>query len=226
VPWPPSHPTHPRVQRRAKVAHVPCLFTSLRASGLPHRLSASPLTHRVPSALQVKHLKSVLNFSTVCYVAGLALAGVCNPMAGNPIAAVLLSTAIFARWTMVGHHVSHGGYNSQQNGQRFHRSSFAKGPINRVLDWLDWMLPEAWDVEHNNLHHYKLGETNGDPDLVERNVGIIRDQGTPQWFKYIQVRERPKPVPKLPLAPPCELGMTFQWRVVDERALMEGCLMI
>jgi len=135
----------------------------------------------------VKHLKGVLNFSTVCYVAGLALASVCNPMTGNPIAAVLLSTAIFARWTMVGHHVSHGGYNAQQNGQRFHRSSFAKGPINRALDWLDWMLPEAWDVEHNNLHHYKLGETMGDPDLVERNVGIIRDQGTPQWFKYIQV---------------------------------------
>jgi hypothetical protein len=67
-----------------------------------------------PSTIQVKHLKGVLNFSTVCYVAGLALASVCNPMAGNPIAAVLLSTAIFARWTMVGHHVSHGGYNSQQ----------------------------------------------------------------------------------------------------------------
>jgi hypothetical protein len=73
-------------------------------------------------------------------------------------------------------------------GQRFHRSSFAKGPINRVLDWLDWMLPEAWDVEHNNLHHYKLGETTGDPDLVERNVDIIRQQSTPRFFKYIQVR--------------------------------------
>ena len=211
-------------QRQPSVAHVPCLPTSHPAAGLPHCLTASPLTTPlVPMTLQVKHLKGVLNFSTVCYVAGLALASVCNPMTGNPIAAVLLSTAIFARWTMVGHHVSHGGYNAQQNGQRFHRSSFAKGPINRALDWLDWMLPEAWDVEHNNLHHYKLGETMGDPDLVERNVGIIRDQGTPQWFKYIQVSR--VALLEQPLTPPaCELGTTFQWRVLDRRALMESRL--
>jgi len=135
----------------------------------------------------VNHLLGVLRWSTVLYVSGLALAPFCNIMAGNPIAAVLISTGIFARWTMVGHHVSHGGYNSQQNGKRFHRSTFAKGPVHRVLDWLDWMLPEAWDVEHNNLHHYKLGETNGDPDLVERNVEIIRQQPTPTFFKYMQV---------------------------------------
>jgi len=136
----------------------------------------------------VKHLNMVLNASTIIYVTGLALAPFCNVLQGNIFAAVLLSTGIFARWTMVGHHVSHGGYNSQQlDGQRFHRSTFAKGPINRVLDWLDWMLPEAWDVEHNNLHHYKLGETNGDPDLVERNVEIIRDQPVPKFLKYIQV---------------------------------------
>lgn len=135
----------------------------------------------------VKHLMGVLNASTVCYIAGLVLAPFCNVMHGNIIAALLLSTGIFARWTMVGHHVSHGGYNSQQTGKRFHRKTFAKGPINRVLDWLDWMLPEAWDVEHNNLHHYKLGETNGDPDLIERNLDIIRTQNVPKWVKYVEV---------------------------------------
>jgi len=35
------------------------------------------------------------------------------------------------------------------------------------------MLPEAWNVEHNKLHHYKLGELE-DPDLVERNMDMIR----------------------------------------------------
>jgi len=134
----------------------------------------------------VKHLQKVLFWSNVCYFSGLALCGVCNPMAGNPIAALLLSTGIFARWTMVGHHVSHGGYNRQQVGKRFHRSTFGKGFIARAVDWLDWMLPEAWDVEHNNLHHYKLGEL-GDPDLIERNLTSLREnEKMPQILKYAQ----------------------------------------
>jgi hypothetical protein len=33
----------------------------------------------------VKHLKGVLLFSNVCYFAGLALAGVCNPMQVNQL---------------------------------------------------------------------------------------------------------------------------------------------
>lgn len=37
----------------------------------------------------------------------------------------------------------------------------------------DWMLPEAWDVEHNFKHHYELGEAS-DPDLLERNAHSIR----------------------------------------------------
>mmetsp|Transcript_4322 Transcript_4322/g.5774 ORF Transcript_4322/g.5774 Transcript_4322/m.5774 type:complete len:483 (-) Transcript_4322:112-1560(-) len=134
----------------------------------------------------VNHLKGVLMASNACYFVGIALAGVCNPLQFNPVAAFLMSVGIFARWTMVGHHVSHGGYNTQQNGKRFHRSTFGKGIVNRAFDWLDWMLPEAWDVEHNNLHHYKLGEL-GDPDLVERNLDMIRSQPVPTFLKNIQV---------------------------------------
>lgn len=81
---------------------------------------------------------------------------------------------------MIGHHVVHGGYNRQQTldeatGKlgKYNSAGFAKGTRNRVMDWLDWMLPEAWNVEHNNLHHYKLGEQ-GDPDLVERNFEPVR----------------------------------------------------
>ena len=66
----------------------------------------------------------------------------------NPLASVLMSTAICARWTMVGHHVCHGGYNSLQseNGEvtgRFHRRAFARGVWKRCTDWMDWMLPEV-----------------------------------------------------------------------------------
>jgi fatty acid desaturase len=50
----------------------------------------------------------------------------------------------------------------------------------------DWMLPEAWNVEHNNLHHYTLGEVS-DPDLVEHNAEQLRmalPYGLPNWLKY------------------------------------------
>jgi len=48
------------------------------------------------------------------------------------------------------------------------------------------MLPEAWNVEHNNLHHYQLGEL-GDPDLVENNLSQMRDSTAHPILKYLQV---------------------------------------
>ena len=118
----------------------------------------------------------------MCWVLGFLLSPFSILVGG-----VLLSTAICSRWTMVGHHVMHGGYshNTDKNG-RFHRFNFAKGIKRRVADWLDWMLPEAWNVEHNKLHHYQLGE-DGDPDLVQRNMVDIRNfnkAGVPVIFLY------------------------------------------
>jgi fatty acid desaturase len=69
---------------------------------------------------------------------------------------------------MIGHHVLHSGYRA-----RYSPKTFGKGLKNRVRDWLDWILPEAWTYEHNHLHHRNLGEL-GDPDLVERNFMDIR----------------------------------------------------
>jgi len=137
----------------------------------------------------VAHLNTILTWANVCWWVGLAMC----PF--TVWSAVLMSTAVMARWTMVGHHVCHGGYNAQQSSMgkvtgRFHRRSFAKGLQKRMVDWLDWMKPEAWDVEHNNLHHYKLGES-GDPDLVERNlqntVRVQKDMGVPTWLRFLQV---------------------------------------
>jgi fatty acid desaturase len=137
----------------------------------------------------VAHLKTIMTWSNICWWTGLVLC----PF--TMWSAVLMSTAVMARWTMVGHHVCHGGYNAQQSegGKitgRFHRRSFALGFKKRMTDWLDWMKPEAWDVEHNNLHHYKLGET-ADPDLVERNlqntVRAQKEKGVPNWLRVAQV---------------------------------------
>jgi len=114
-----------------------------------------------------------------------------NPI-GRLISILGLSTWTCTRWTMVGHHICHGGYNRQddvkQGGTgRFTSTGFALGSVwRRARDWFDWMLPEAWNVEHNNLHHYRLGES-GDPDLVERNMVILRNIKLPRALKYAAV---------------------------------------
>lgn len=88
-----------------------------------------------------------------------------------------LSLWTFSRWTTIAHHTCHGGYNNADPTRFFNSKGFALGSLRqRVTQWFDWMLPEAWNVEHNNLHHYRLGELD-DPDLVERNLEIIREVG-------------------------------------------------
>ena len=141
----------------------------------------------------VKHMKKMLSWTYVLYAIGLATAGIATglPFGVNPISALCLSTAICMRWTMIGHHVCHGGYNKLVGiGNRWHRSTFARGPVARFMDWCDWMLPEAWDVEHNALHHYELGE-GSDPDLLERNAHNVR------------IATRPKVGLLLPTPLPC-----------------------
>lgn len=131
----------------------------------------------------VAHLHKIILWSQICSVLGLAT------MALPPsylFPAVLLATATFIRWTCIGHHVCHGGYNNcVPKGSRFDRFKFAVGNVfRRLRDWPDWMLPEAWNVEHNHLHHYELNE-NSDPDLVEQNLSNLRESNTPLIFKYL-----------------------------------------
>ena len=156
----------------------------------------------------ISHLQTIRMWANASLVTGLALC----PF--TPLSSIFISTAIMARWTMIGHHVCHGGYNSLQSDDGkvtglFHRRTFALGPQRRILDWLDWMLPEAWDVEHNNLHHYKLGES-GDPDLVERNLeDIIRWQkpkGVPAWLRTAQVWSQPESFRSSDSSPPAVLS--------------------
>lgn len=94
-------------------------------------------------------------------------------MSPNPVSIVALSTWTYASWAMIAHHTCHGGYNRVDAGN-FNSRGFAIGSVfQRGKDWLDWMMPEAWNVEHNRLHHYRLNEA-GDPDLVERNMQWVR----------------------------------------------------
>lgn len=108
-------------------------------------------------------------------------------MTPNPITILALSTWTYSSWAMIGHHTCHGGYNRVEAG-KYNSRGFALGTVaKRASDWLDWMLPEAWNVEHNRLHHYRLNEVS-DPDLVQRNLVRLRDATfVPMFFKYIAV---------------------------------------
>jgi len=128
------------------------------------------------------HLQKIIGWANYCAAVGILTVW----MYPNPITVIALSTWCCARWTMIGHHVCHGGYDKVDNSG-YNRWKFAIGGLShRLSDWFDWFLPEAWNVEHNNMHHYSLGEIH-DPDLVEENLCDIRNANRPLWSKYVQV---------------------------------------
>lgn len=154
----------------------------------------------------VRHLKKMILWSNAFGALGVSTMWMSSPI-GRLLSIIGLSTWTCTRWTMIGHHISHGGYNRQDTTGRFTTFGFAVGSVyRRARDWFDWMLPEAWNIEHNNLHHYRLGES-GDPDLVERNLEIMRTFPLPRAVKYLAVaglaamwKCDPRSLPALPCA--------------------------
>jgi fatty acid desaturase len=132
----------------------------------------------------VRHLNKIIGWSHLCAAVGMFTMG----FGVNIISIVALSTWTFSRWTMIAHHTCHGGYDRcHPNKGRWHRFKFAIGSTwRRIADWFDWMMPEAWNVEHNNRHHYNLSEIE-DPDLVENNLTELRNEQWPLVFKYMFV---------------------------------------
>ena len=121
------------------------------------------------SEADYRHLRKIECWGRLCSLLGFATAWI----APNPISAFLISQGNFTRWTMVTHHVTHRGYDKIPGiPARYTSERFARG-WRRFIDWLDWIVPEAWDHEHNIFHHYYTGEVT-DPDLVERNVDFFR----------------------------------------------------
>jgi len=131
----------------------------------------------------VAHLQKMVLWSNLCGIVGLLTMGICV----NPVSVFLLSCFTFSRWTMIAHHTCHGGYDKLHPNKRWNRFRFGVGSgWRRFCDWLDWMMPEAWNVEHNNRHHYNLSEVE-DPDLVEENLSDIREMDVPLFVKYMAI---------------------------------------
>lgn len=125
------------------------------------------------------HLHKMILWERLCSAVGYLTAW----LLPNPVSALLISQGILFRW-MVMHHVSHRGYDRVPGiPDRLTSRCFAKGK-RRYLDWFDWMHPDAWNYEHNNLHHMRTGQE-ADPDLVERNVKALRSINVSLWVKYL-----------------------------------------
>jgi fatty acid desaturase len=127
----------------------------------------------------LRHLRRVERNGRIATLLGYALAW---PFV-NPIAAFLISFGAVTRW-MMAHHVMHRGYDKVPNvPSRFTSKHFARGK-RRFIDWFDWIYPEAWEHEHNVLHHYNTGGE-ADPDLVERHLEFLRRSNMRKPLKYL-----------------------------------------
>ncbi len=130
-------------------------------------------------AADVRHLRKMMRWGRLLAAFGFATAWI----APNPLSAVALGLAVFARWAIVGHHVCHGAFDKiEDRPPHLDSRRFGRG-WRRFVDWFDWLIPEAWHQEHDLDHHYNLGEP-ADPDMVEHNVAWLRDDRIPLALRY------------------------------------------
>lgn len=128
-----------------------------------------------------KHLRKIIWINRAFTLFGYATAWIIP----NPISAFCISQGIFGRWLIM-HHVGHGGYDKVPGTpKRYTSPHFAMGWW-RLLHWLDWIYPPAWNHEHNVLHHYNTSE-HKDPDLVEDLAVFVRESNFPMWIRYVLV---------------------------------------
>jgi fatty acid desaturase len=186
------------------------------------------------------HLRKLERWARVSSALGLASAWI----APNPISAVLMALGNTARWAIVMHHVGHKGYDRVPDvPDRYTSRRFASG-WRRIVDWFDWMDPEAWRYEHNILHHGRTGERE-DPDLVEDYVSWTRRSKMPLALKYVltvffashwklsyyapntfQLWSRAKRRWQGEIGPsPTSLTEAFDPRTKDGRAFWKACLL-
>ena len=135
-----------------------------------------------PTIEDFQHLKKLERWGRLASFLGYAMAWI---IPFNPLAALLISTGNVNRWANVAHPVLHGAYDKVPGiPERYTRKGFANGWWRRLIDWMDWIDPKAWDHEHNKMHHYSLGEA-GDPDNIEVNLQWLRNSNLPMWLRYV-----------------------------------------
>ena len=138
-------------------------FAEIERLGVEHR--------RAAGEADLAHLKRLERWGIGAAVAG-TVASLFPP---NPLTTALIAQGQSTRFLMM-HHISHKGYDKVPGvPERLTSKVFARGR-RRVVDWLDWIPPDAWHVEHDHAHHYHLGEES-DPDVLDRNTKALREAG-------------------------------------------------
>jgi fatty acid desaturase len=131
------------------------------------------------------HLKKIIWINRLLLLVGFASAWIIP----NPLSMIAISMALTSMWTIVAHHVLHGGYDSISNiPKRYHSAVFASG-LRRYIDWPDWIYPPAWNYEHNILHHFFVNEAL-DPDQMAYRFAAIKPSGSrkkAKWKKQLQL---------------------------------------
>jgi fatty acid desaturase len=114
----------------------------------------------------ISHLRRINRQARALAAAGYATAWLWP----NPFSVFALAFATFIRWAVLAHHTLHRGYDRWPGvPERYTSRGFARS-WRRMVDWFDWLVPDAWRHEHNLLHHCRLNEDPDDPDLVEALV--------------------------------------------------------
>lgn len=133
------------------------------------------------SQTDYKHLLKIQRYGRLATLLGYSTAWIIP----NPVSALGLGLGQFTRW-LLAHHILHKGYDKVPGiPAKYTSKVFARG-WRRFIDWFDWLHPEAWDYEHNILHHYNTGEE-ADPDMTERHIQFLREAKLPLFIKYIFV---------------------------------------
>lgn len=162
---------------------VPAASETINARAFTRELDA--LRTEIESQLSLEdfdHLKKMETWGRMASGLGYATAWI-GP---NLFSAAAMAIGSTARWAIVAHHVSHRAFDGIEGVPvRYTSKGFAKG-ARRYLDWLDWIHPEAWNLEHNVLHHFYTGESK-DPDLVEDNAEVLRRPDLRKAVKYATV---------------------------------------
>ncbi len=136
--------------------------------------------HQIAYAESRSHFFKIEAWRVLCYLVGYGTAWIYL----NPISILLISLGRFSSWTILAHHVLHGGYDSIHGMPScYTRKGCTKG-IWKLFHWYDWIDVKAWKVEHNQMHHYHLGERL-DPDVPEANFSFVRDRKMPKILKYV-----------------------------------------
>jgi len=147
-----------------------------------------------PNWEDFQHLLKLERWGSGVVFAGIILIGVVSFMdmqgfsfwALALVAAALIGIGNTSRWANVTHPILHGAYDKVPNiPYAYTKAGFARG-WKRWWHWADWIKPEAWEYEHNIMHHYHLGEDD-DPDNVERNLRWLTESKTPMPLRYLIV---------------------------------------